>query len=163
MLMNCNSYQCLQMMKYLFMCIHESYYKALPTYYLLLTRTFTCFLFQSLSFQVGWCFPLSLLASSKTISGLFEFDNKTHAVEVLTVLNHHQIRIPSKYCVLLRRECLLRWRKSRARDDERMPEREWVTRLDTNLCQHHMCARDCSPRKPMPTPLSLFKWHLRDI
>uniref|UniRef100_A0A8C7FFW3 Heteroous nuclear ribonucleoprotein L like n=1 Tax=Oncorhynchus kisutch TaxID=8019 RepID=A0A8C7FFW3_ONCKI len=39
--------------------------------------------------------------SSKTISGLFEFDNKTHAVEVLTVLNHHQIRIPSKYCVLL--------------------------------------------------------------
>ncbi|CAB1344758.1 unnamed protein product [Coregonus sp. 'balchen'] len=40
--------------------------------------------------------------SSKTISGLFEFDNKTHAVEVLTVLNHHQIRIPSKYCVLLR-------------------------------------------------------------
>ncbi|CDQ97323.1 unnamed protein product [Oncorhynchus mykiss] len=45
--------------------------------------------------------------SSKTISGLFEFDNKTHAVEVLTVLNHHQIRIPSKYCVLLRRECLL--------------------------------------------------------
>uniref|UniRef100_A0A4W5MQW4 Heteroous nuclear ribonucleoprotein L like n=1 Tax=Hucho hucho TaxID=62062 RepID=A0A4W5MQW4_9TELE len=51
--------------------------------------------------------PLSLQASSKTISGLFEFDNKTHAVEVLTVLNHHQIRIPSKYCVLLRRECLL--------------------------------------------------------
>uniref|UniRef100_A0A8C7Q909 RRM domain-containing protein n=1 Tax=Oncorhynchus mykiss TaxID=8022 RepID=A0A8C7Q909_ONCMY len=42
--------------------------------------------------------------SSKTISGLFEFDNKTHAVEVLTVLNHHQIRIPSKYCVLLQRE-----------------------------------------------------------
>ncbi|KAM9490496.1 heterogeneous nuclear ribonucleoprotein L-like isoform 3-T3 [Salvelinus alpinus] len=33
--------------------------------------------------------------SSKTISGLFEFDNKTHAVEVLTVLNHHQIRIPN--------------------------------------------------------------------
>uniref|UniRef100_A0A4W5M0B3 Heteroous nuclear ribonucleoprotein L like n=1 Tax=Hucho hucho TaxID=62062 RepID=A0A4W5M0B3_9TELE len=42
--------------------------------------------------------------SSKTISGLFEFDNKTHAVEVLTVLNHHQIRIPSKCCVLLQRE-----------------------------------------------------------
>uniref|UniRef100_A0A8C8HBC6 RRM domain-containing protein n=1 Tax=Oncorhynchus tshawytscha TaxID=74940 RepID=A0A8C8HBC6_ONCTS len=42
--------------------------------------------------------------SSKTISGLFEFDNKTHAVEVLTVLNHHQIRIPSKYGVLLQRE-----------------------------------------------------------
>uniref|UniRef100_A0A3P8YQ82 RRM domain-containing protein n=1 Tax=Esox lucius TaxID=8010 RepID=A0A3P8YQ82_ESOLU len=35
--------------------------------------------------------------SSKTISGLLEFDNKTHAVEVLTVLNHHQIRIPSEY------------------------------------------------------------------
>ncbi|XP_046899752.1 heterogeneous nuclear ribonucleoprotein L-like [Hypomesus transpacificus] len=33
--------------------------------------------------------------SSKTISGLLEFDNKTHAVEVLTVLNHHQIRIPN--------------------------------------------------------------------
>ncbi|KTF88673.1 hypothetical protein cypCar_00041011, partial [Cyprinus carpio] len=34
-------------------------------------------------------------ASSKTISGLLEFDSKTHAVEVLTVLNHYQIRIPS--------------------------------------------------------------------
>ncbi|CAB1312797.1 unnamed protein product, partial [Coregonus sp. 'balchen'] len=34
--------------------------------------------------------------SSKTISGLLEFDSKTHAVEVLTVLNHYQIRIPSK-------------------------------------------------------------------
>uniref|UniRef100_A0A8D3B7Q2 RRM domain-containing protein n=1 Tax=Scophthalmus maximus TaxID=52904 RepID=A0A8D3B7Q2_SCOMX len=34
--------------------------------------------------------------SSKTISGLLEFDNKTEAVEVLTVLNHYQIRIPSK-------------------------------------------------------------------
>ncbi|KAJ8361444.1 hypothetical protein SKAU_G00179690 [Synaphobranchus kaupii] len=33
--------------------------------------------------------------SSKTISGLLEFDNKTHAVEVLTVLNHYQIRIPN--------------------------------------------------------------------
>ncbi|KAJ8002155.1 hypothetical protein DPEC_G00176890 [Dallia pectoralis] len=33
--------------------------------------------------------------SSKTISGLLEFDNKTHAAEVLTVLNHHQIRIPN--------------------------------------------------------------------
>ncbi|CAB1343793.1 unnamed protein product, partial [Coregonus sp. 'balchen'] len=32
--------------------------------------------------------------SSKTISGLLEFDSKTHAVEVLTVLNHYQIRIP---------------------------------------------------------------------
>uniref|UniRef100_A0A669EI28 Heteroous nuclear ribonucleoprotein L like n=1 Tax=Oreochromis niloticus TaxID=8128 RepID=A0A669EI28_ORENI len=35
-------------------------------------------------------------ASSKTISGLLEFDSKTEAVEVLTVLNHYQIRIPSK-------------------------------------------------------------------
>uniref|UniRef100_A0A669DDS7 Heteroous nuclear ribonucleoprotein L like n=1 Tax=Oreochromis niloticus TaxID=8128 RepID=A0A669DDS7_ORENI len=34
--------------------------------------------------------------SSKTISGLLEFDSKTEAVEVLTVLNHYQIRIPSK-------------------------------------------------------------------
>ncbi|XP_050924129.1 heterogeneous nuclear ribonucleoprotein L-like isoform X2 [Lates calcarifer] len=33
--------------------------------------------------------------SSKTISGLLEFDNKTEAVEVLTVLNHYQIRIPN--------------------------------------------------------------------
>ncbi|KAM3865222.1 heterogeneous nuclear ribonucleoprotein L-like [Diretmus argenteus] len=33
--------------------------------------------------------------SSKTMSGLLEFDNKTEAVEVLTVLNHHQIRIPN--------------------------------------------------------------------
>uniref|UniRef100_G3ND83 RRM domain-containing protein n=1 Tax=Gasterosteus aculeatus aculeatus TaxID=481459 RepID=G3ND83_GASAC len=33
--------------------------------------------------------------SSKTISGLLEFDSKTEAVEVLTVLNHYQIRIPS--------------------------------------------------------------------
>ncbi|KAI4813332.1 hypothetical protein KUCAC02_024664 [Chaenocephalus aceratus] len=35
-------------------------------------------------------------ASSKTISGLLEFDSKTEAVEVLTVLNHYQIRIPSE-------------------------------------------------------------------
>uniref|UniRef100_A0A665TP54 Heterogeneous nuclear ribonucleoprotein L-like n=1 Tax=Echeneis naucrates TaxID=173247 RepID=A0A665TP54_ECHNA len=35
--------------------------------------------------------------SSKTLSGLLEFDSKTEAVEALTVLNHHQIRIPSKY------------------------------------------------------------------
>uniref|UniRef100_A0AAX7TWH9 RRM domain-containing protein n=1 Tax=Astatotilapia calliptera TaxID=8154 RepID=A0AAX7TWH9_ASTCA len=35
-------------------------------------------------------------SSSKTISGLLEFDSKTEAVEVLTVLNHYQIRIPSK-------------------------------------------------------------------
>ncbi|XP_071370330.1 heterogeneous nuclear ribonucleoprotein L-like, partial [Centroberyx affinis] len=33
--------------------------------------------------------------SSKTMSGLLEFDSKTEAVEVLTVLNHHQIRIPN--------------------------------------------------------------------
>ncbi|XP_055358726.1 heterogeneous nuclear ribonucleoprotein L-like isoform X2 [Betta splendens] len=33
--------------------------------------------------------------SSKTISGLLEFDSKTDAVEVLTVLNHYQIRIPT--------------------------------------------------------------------
>ncbi|XP_070683564.1 heterogeneous nuclear ribonucleoprotein L-like [Pempheris klunzingeri] len=32
--------------------------------------------------------------SSKTLSGLLEFDSKTEAVEALTVLNHHQIRIP---------------------------------------------------------------------
>lgn len=37
-----------------------------------------------------------LSASSKTISGLLEFDSKTEAVEALTVLNHYQIRIPSK-------------------------------------------------------------------
>ncbi|XP_056135540.1 heterogeneous nuclear ribonucleoprotein L-like [Lampris incognitus] len=33
--------------------------------------------------------------NSKTISGLLEFDDKTQAVEVLTVLNHYQIRIPN--------------------------------------------------------------------
>uniref|UniRef100_A0A1A8EJC2 Heterogeneous nuclear ribonucleoprotein L-like n=2 Tax=Nothobranchius korthausae TaxID=1143690 RepID=A0A1A8EJC2_9TELE len=33
--------------------------------------------------------------SSKTLSGLLEFSSKTEAVEALTVLNHHQIRIPS--------------------------------------------------------------------
>ncbi|XP_071359252.1 heterogeneous nuclear ribonucleoprotein L-like [Trachinotus anak] len=33
--------------------------------------------------------------SSKTLSGLLEFDSKTDAVEALTVLNHHQIRIPN--------------------------------------------------------------------
>uniref|UniRef100_A0A3B4XMV9 Heterogeneous nuclear ribonucleoprotein L-like n=1 Tax=Seriola lalandi dorsalis TaxID=1841481 RepID=A0A3B4XMV9_SERLL len=32
---------------------------------------------------------------SKTLSGLLEFDSKTEAVEALTVLNHHQIRIPN--------------------------------------------------------------------
>uniref|UniRef100_A0A671K7H9 Heterogeneous nuclear ribonucleoprotein L RRM domain-containing protein n=1 Tax=Sinocyclocheilus anshuiensis TaxID=1608454 RepID=A0A671K7H9_9TELE len=40
--------------------------------------------------------------SSKTISGLLEFDSKTHAVEVLTVLNHYQIRIPNKYLVYIK-------------------------------------------------------------
>uniref|UniRef100_A0AAR2KPZ2 Heteroous nuclear ribonucleoprotein L like n=1 Tax=Pygocentrus nattereri TaxID=42514 RepID=A0AAR2KPZ2_PYGNA len=39
--------------------------------------------------------------SSKTISGLLEFDSKTHAVEALTVLNHYQIRIPSEPHLLL--------------------------------------------------------------
>nr|XP_040042810.1 heterogeneous nuclear ribonucleoprotein L-like isoform X3 [Gasterosteus aculeatus aculeatus] len=34
-------------------------------------------------------------AGSKTLSGLLEFDSKTEAVEALTVLNHHQIRIPN--------------------------------------------------------------------
>lgn len=38
----------------------------------------------------------SFSASSKTISGLLEFDSKTEALEVLTVLNHYQIRIPSR-------------------------------------------------------------------
>uniref|UniRef100_A0A3P8UGY6 Heteroous nuclear ribonucleoprotein L like n=1 Tax=Cynoglossus semilaevis TaxID=244447 RepID=A0A3P8UGY6_CYNSE len=33
--------------------------------------------------------------SSKTVSGLLEFDSRMEAVEVLTVLNHHQIRIPN--------------------------------------------------------------------
>ncbi len=42
-----------------------------------------------------WC-VFGSAASSKTISGLLEFDSKTHAVEVLTVLNHYQIRIPSE-------------------------------------------------------------------
>ncbi|XP_056264612.1 heterogeneous nuclear ribonucleoprotein L-like, partial [Pseudoliparis swirei] len=32
---------------------------------------------------------------AKTLSGLLEFDSKTEAVEALTVLNHHQIRIPN--------------------------------------------------------------------
>lgn len=49
-------------------------------------------------FNLTSCVCLSLSASSKTISGLLEFDSKTEAVEVLTVLNHYQIRIPSK-CV----------------------------------------------------------------
>ncbi|XP_022064546.2 heterogeneous nuclear ribonucleoprotein L-like, partial [Acanthochromis polyacanthus] len=33
--------------------------------------------------------------NSKTLSGLLEFDSKTEAIEALTVLNHHQIRIPN--------------------------------------------------------------------
>lgn len=33
--------------------------------------------------------------NSKTLSGLLEFNSKTEAVETLTVLNHHQIRIPN--------------------------------------------------------------------
>ncbi|KAM8878079.1 heterogeneous nuclear ribonucleoprotein L-like isoform 2-T2 [Spinachia spinachia] len=32
---------------------------------------------------------------SRSLSGLLEFDSKTEAVEALTVLNHHQIRIPN--------------------------------------------------------------------
>lgn len=57
-------------------------------------------------------FFLSLLllfitaASSKTLSGLLEFDSKTEAVEALTILNHHQIRIPSEYWAV-RELCLL--------------------------------------------------------
>lgn len=43
-----------------------------------------------------FCLHAFFSASSKTISGLLEFDSKTEAVEVLTVLNHYQIRIPSK-------------------------------------------------------------------
>lgn len=50
----------------------------------------------SLCLLISHGVPLSLSASSKTISGLLEFDSKTEAVEVLTVLNHYQIRIPSK-------------------------------------------------------------------
>ncbi|XP_068583913.1 heterogeneous nuclear ribonucleoprotein L-like isoform X2 [Cebidichthys violaceus] len=45
--------------------------------------------------------------SSKTISGLLEFDSKTEAVEVLTVLNHYQIRIPTKQCYTVRYHCLM--------------------------------------------------------
>ncbi|XP_040891342.1 heterogeneous nuclear ribonucleoprotein L-like [Toxotes jaculatrix] len=33
--------------------------------------------------------------TSKTLSGLLEFDSRTEAVEALIVLNHHQIRIPN--------------------------------------------------------------------
>lgn len=39
---------------------------------------------------------LPLTASAKTLSGLLEWDCKTDAVEALTVLNHYQIRVPSK-------------------------------------------------------------------
>ncbi|XP_075452522.1 heterogeneous nuclear ribonucleoprotein L-like isoform X2 [Ascaphus truei] len=34
-------------------------------------------------------------ASSKTLSGLLEWETKTEAVEALTVLNHYQIRVPN--------------------------------------------------------------------
>ena len=57
-----------------------------------------------LTFSLTFCIFLS--ASSKTISGLLEFDNKTEAVEVLTVLNHYQIRIPSKSVCLIS-SCML--------------------------------------------------------
>lgn len=46
-----------------------------------------------------WCIMtlcVCVSASSKTVSGLLEFDSRMEAVEVLTVLNHHQIRIPSQ-------------------------------------------------------------------
>uniref|UniRef100_A0A673B1G9 Heterogeneous nuclear ribonucleoprotein L like n=1 Tax=Sphaeramia orbicularis TaxID=375764 RepID=A0A673B1G9_9TELE len=36
---------------------------------------------------------------TNTISGLLEFDSKTEAVEVLTVLNHYQIRIPMSFTI----------------------------------------------------------------
>lgn len=39
-------------------------------------------------------------ANSKTLSGLLEFENKTEAVEAVTVLNHHQIWMPSELQVL---------------------------------------------------------------
>ncbi|KAG7455559.1 heteroproteinous nuclear ribonucleoprotein L-like [Solea senegalensis] len=34
-------------------------------------------------------------SSSKTVSGLLEFDSRAEAVETLVVLNHHQIKIPN--------------------------------------------------------------------
>ncbi|KAM7394829.1 hypothetical protein PAMP_021609 [Pampus punctatissimus] len=45
--------------------------------------------------------------SSKTLSGLLEFDSKTEAVETLTVLNHHQIRIPT--CTEIRESASSAW------------------------------------------------------
>lgn len=44
---------------------------------------------------------LLLTASAKTLSGLLEWECKTDAVEALTVLNHYQIRVPSKYILLI--------------------------------------------------------------
>lgn len=52
---------------------------------------------------------LCLPASAKTLSGLLEWECKTDAVEALTVLNHYQIRVPSKYhCEIIFTSCLLR-------------------------------------------------------
>uniref|UniRef100_A0A669PK25 Heterogeneous nuclear ribonucleoprotein L like n=1 Tax=Phasianus colchicus TaxID=9054 RepID=A0A669PK25_PHACC len=39
--------------------------------------------------------------SAKTLSGLLEWECKTDAVEALTVLNHYQIRVPSKLVLLI--------------------------------------------------------------
>uniref|UniRef100_A0A8D0FJK9 Heterogeneous nuclear ribonucleoprotein L like n=1 Tax=Strix occidentalis caurina TaxID=311401 RepID=A0A8D0FJK9_STROC len=39
--------------------------------------------------------------SAKTLSGLLEWECKTDAVEALTVLNHYQIRVPSKSVLLI--------------------------------------------------------------
>lgn len=44
---------------------------------------------------------LILTASAKTLSGLLEWECKTDAVEALTVLNHYQIRVPSKSVLLI--------------------------------------------------------------
>uniref|UniRef100_A0A3Q2EJ88 Heteroous nuclear ribonucleoprotein L like n=1 Tax=Cyprinodon variegatus TaxID=28743 RepID=A0A3Q2EJ88_CYPVA len=59
-------------------------------------------LFSKLEFhEKCWTFQCEVMvstvfsASSKTMSGLLEFDSKTEAVEALTVLNHYQIRIPN--------------------------------------------------------------------
>lgn len=47
-------------------------------------------------------FPFFILtASAKTLSGLLEWECKTDAVEALTVLNHYQIRVPSKSLLLI--------------------------------------------------------------
>lgn len=60
-------------------------------YFLFLLCVFPSLLWYHLTFFILFS------ASSKTISGLLEFDSKTEAVEVLTVLNHYQIRIPSEW------------------------------------------------------------------